>query len=101
MKRIDRQRRREIGIRIALGAERRRILTSVFVRAVGQLAIGVGIGTVAAFGLNLMDADFIGGHVQIMLPLVATLMFLVGLIAAVGPARRGLNIQPTEALKNL
>jgi hypothetical protein len=95
------QRRREIGIRIALGADRRQILTSIFIRAMGQLAIGILLGTGAAFGLNrLMGSDFIGGHVQIMLPLVATLMFLVGLIAAVGPARRGLSIQPTEALKD-
>jgi putative ABC transport system permease protein len=95
------QRRREIGIRIALGADRRRILTSIFVRAMAQLAIGVLLGTVAAFALNrLMGTDFIGGHVQIMLPLVGTLMFLVGLIATVGPARRGLSIQPTEALRD-
>ena len=96
------QRRREIGIRIALGADRRRILSSIFVRAMCQLAIGVMLGTIAAFALNsLMGSDFIGGHVRIMLPLVATLMFLVGLVAAVGPARRGLSIQPTEALKDV
>jgi ABC-type lipoprotein release transport system permease subunit len=35
----------------------------------------------------------------ILLPGVATLMLIVGLLAALGPARRGLAVQPTEALR--
>ena len=34
-----------------------------------------------------------------MLPVVAAFMTVVGLLAALGPARRGLSIQPTEALR--
>ncbi|HEY0035551.1 MAG TPA: ABC transporter permease, partial [Longimicrobium sp.] len=42
------QRRREIGIRAALGAHPRRILRNIFSRALGQLAMGVGLGLAAA-----------------------------------------------------
>jgi ABC-type lipoprotein release transport system permease subunit len=34
-----------------------------------------------------------------MMPAIAGLMLIVGLLAALGPARRGLAVQPTEALR--
>jgi ABC-type lipoprotein release transport system permease subunit len=40
-----------------------------------------------------------GRQAHIVLPIVASLIMLVGLLAALGPARRGLAIQPTEALR--
>ena len=40
-----------------------------------------------------------GGKEFVLLPAVAGLMFVVGVLAAVGPARRGLSVQPTEALR--
>ena len=43
------RRRREIGIRAALGAHPRRILASIFSRALGQLALGLMVGAAAAF----------------------------------------------------
>jgi ABC-type antimicrobial peptide transport system permease subunit len=39
------------------------------------------------------------GNAAIVLPLVGFFMMAVGFIAALGPARRGLRIQPTEALR--
>jgi predicted permease len=94
------QRRREIGIRAALGAQPRRILATVLSRALGQLATGVLIGLAIAGILDLvMDGDLMGGHAEVMLPLVVLLMFGIGSLAAIGPARRGFRIQPTEALK--
>jgi ABC-type lipoprotein release transport system permease subunit len=36
----------------------------------------------------------------VLFPVVVVVMFLVGLLAAAGPARRGLAVQPTEALRN-
>ncbi|MFC1529355.1 hypothetical protein ACFL6R_01430 [Gemmatimonadota bacterium] len=39
------------------------------------------------------------GKGLILLPLVAVLMMLVGLLAVLGPARRGLAVQPTEAMR--
>ena len=95
------RRRREIGIRSALGAGARSVLWSVMSRAMLQIVVGVGIGIGLA---TLVDRASQGGTTAgrgaIVLPAVAMLMLIVGLIAAIGPARRALAIQPTEALRS-
>ena len=89
------RRTREIGIRSALGADSRRLLRDIFARASAQLGAGVLAGLLlAAFVRGPME-----GKGLILLPIVAALMMAVGLVAALGPARRGLAIQPTEALR--
>jgi hypothetical protein len=95
------RRRREIGIRAALGANRRRLLAGIFGRALGQLAIGTGVGLAGAFAVQsaLEGELFEQGSGPMLLPIVAAVMSIVGLIAAAGPARKGLGIQPTEALR--
>ena len=94
------RRRREIGIRSALGAGARSVLWSVLSRAMGQIAIGivVGIGVMALLD-TATEGEMLGGRSAFLLPAVAVLMSVVGLLAAVGPARRALRIQPTEALR--
>jgi putative ABC transport system permease protein len=95
------QRRREIGIRSALGAHPRRLLAGVFARAFGQIALGVLVGAViAGLGEFAMDGEFMGGNGAVLLPIVAVLMAGAGLIATLGPALRGLRIHPTEALRD-
>lgn len=93
------RRRREIGIRAALGADPRRILGSVFSRAAGQLAVGLVTGAAAAALLAPSMPDREMGNLPAFIPAVAALMLGVGLLAALGPARRGLRIQPMEALR--
>ena len=93
------QRRREIGIRVALGGKAYAILGSVFARALRQLATGIAFGVLAAAGLNALDPDLLSGRALILLPAVSLLMLLVGLAAAFEPLRRGLGVQPTEALR--
>lgn len=94
------RRRKEIGIRVALGADPNRILRSVFSRAIGQLAIGIAVGVAAAALLDgAMNGELMGGQGAVVLPVVSVIMMAVGLLAALGPARRGLRIQPTEALR--
>lgn len=94
------QRRREIGVRSALGADPRQILGSVFSRALRQLVVGLVVGAAAAAMVDrLTGGELMGGQGAILLPGVSMLMLVVGLLAAVGPARRGLRIQPTEALR--
>jgi putative ABC transport system permease protein len=88
------QRRREIGIRIALGADRRRVLGSVFRRAAGQL----GLGVVAGLALAWVVQGYGGGSL-VLLPVVAVLAVLLGAVAALGPARNALGVQPTEVMK--
>jgi putative ABC transport system permease protein len=94
------QRRREIGIRSALGASGRGILASIMARAVRQLALGVGVGLTMAIGIDLAAGGVLmNGRGLFVVPATAVFMLIVGLLAAVGPARRGLRVQPTEALR--
>ncbi|MQA91905.1 MAG: FtsX-like permease family protein [Gemmatimonas sp.] len=95
------QRRREIGIRSALGAPSGRLLAGVFRRAINQLAAGALIGGLVAFviGVYVPIQQLGGWEVPGVLPATAVLMIVVGLLAAAGPARRGLRIEPTEAMR--
>jgi putative ABC transport system permease protein len=94
------QRRREIGIRAALGAPPSRILRSVLIRATRQLALGLGIGLVVTVAINRASGGAtMSGTGLVLVPVTVALMLVVGLLAATGPARRGLRVQPTEALR--
>jgi predicted permease len=94
------RRRREIGIRIALGADRRRVLTGIFSRAALQVGAGVTLGiTVAAIMVPVTAGEMKGFNAFLVLPVVAVFMLAVGALAALGPARRGLAIQPSVVLK--
>ena len=95
------QRRREIGIRLALGADGRRILWTMFSRATVQLLAGAGLGTaVAVLADRLAGGDLLSGQATMATAGVVLLMTIVGLLAALGPARLGLRIEPTEALRD-
>lgn len=95
------QRRREIGIRAALGAPASRILRSVLSRAMRQLALGLGIGVAIAIAIDrAAGGSLVTGAGFLFVPSTVALMLIVGLIAAAGPARRGLSVQPTEALRS-
>ena len=94
------KRRREIGIRIALGADPRRVLTGIFSRAAVQVGAGIALGiTIAAIVLQFTAGEMNGFNAFLVLPAVALFMLAVGAIAALGPARRGLAIQPSAVLK--
>ena len=92
---------REIGIRVALGADGRRVLMGIFGRASAQIGAGVVAGlAVAAVAEFMTPGGNLGGRGLVLFPIVVGVMFAVGLLAAAGPARRGLAVQPTEALRN-
>lgn len=94
------KRRKEIGIRVALGAPPRQVLRSIFSRVARQVALGLALGTVAAALLeSASGGDLLGGRGAVLLPAFAAIMAIVALLAAMGPARRGLGIEPTEALR--
>lgn len=94
------RRRREIGIRAALGADRNRLLAGIFSRVFAQLGSGAAVGMIGAVGVGkLMEGEMLENQLLIILPMVVVLMMTVGLAAALGPARQGLRIQPTEALR--
>jgi hypothetical protein len=92
------QRTREIAIRSALGAAPHRLLMSIFGRAGRQLGTGLLVGSLlGAVVLDGLDVTFTRGVA--LTGAVACLMLAVGLLAALGPARRGLRIQASEALR--
>jgi putative ABC transport system permease protein len=94
------QRRKEIGIRAALGADGGQLLRSIFTRAALQLAAGIVVGTVLALLIDrASEGEMLGTFGRALLPVAAGIMTIVGLFATIGPARRGLRIQPTEALR--
>ncbi len=95
-------RRREIGIRTALGARPGRLLASIFARALWQIAAGVAVGVTAALVLHRwLNIEVEGGwHIPGILPAAAILIMTIGLLSAAGPARRAVRVHPTEALRD-
>ena len=92
------QRTREIGIRTALGARPHELLLSVFGRVARQLVLGLLAGSLMS-GAIFLSLDLSFGRATSLLLSVAGMMAVVGLLAALGPALRGLRIQASEALR--
>jgi putative ABC transport system permease protein len=97
------QRRQELGIRMALGAERSDIVRLVVSQGMMLAAVGLGIGLLAAVLLTRLVSSFlydIGTH-DITTFALATLVFLgIALVASYVPARRATAVDPTEALRH-
>lgn len=91
------RRRKEIGIRTALGAHPARLLANIFSRTAWQLGLGGFFG--ALLGGALLIDNGLTGPEAIFLGGVVVLMLTAGLAATLGPARRGLGIEPMEALR--
>ena len=93
------QRRREIGIRLALGGRARRVAVAVVRRQLRQVAIGLLVGgIVTAHSLYLMKNAVTAGGTLRMVAYVAA-MVGVCVVATIVPARRALRVQPGEAMK--
>ena len=96
-------RRREIGVRMALGATRMSVANLVL----RQGSILIGTGLIAGLGLSLAMGRLIKGFLYEVKPLdaityvaVAVLLSGIGLLAALIPARRAATIQPMRALRD-
>ena len=92
------RRTREIGIRIALGANPRNVLRTVFARAGRQLGGGIIAGNALILFLA-WRADSLTASLAVSSAITSVLMAAVGVLACAAPARRALRIQPTEALR--
>jgi predicted permease len=97
------QRTQEIGIRMALGASRGRVQRGVLARTLTLVAVGIGVGTVAAFAAARMIAALLFGT-EPTDPMtyagMVVLLMVVALVAGYLPARRASRINPMVALRN-
>ncbi|NKB89302.1 MAG: FtsX-like permease family protein [Acidobacteria bacterium] len=94
-------RTREIGIRSALGGRPGSILRTVFGASLKQMAAGVVLAVALAVALDgLADGGIVGEKGLALVPATALILIVVGVLAALGPARRGLRIEPTDALRS-
>jgi putative ABC transport system permease protein len=100
---LVRQQTREIGIRIALGADTRRVLEFALGGAIRVAIVGVGIGAVISFvGSRMLTAQLFaispgdpvafGGAASVLVVAIAVASFI--------PARRATRIDPTQALRS-
>jgi putative ABC transport system permease protein len=103
------RRTREIGVRVALGGSRHRILMATFRRPLIQMGLGVLAGIAIIVAATVMypysdgpGADEAGGLTAAAVMMqagYAALMFGVCMLACVVPTRRALNVEPTVALR--
>ena len=97
------QRTHEIGVRMALGAERRQVLLLILGQGFRMAIAGVAIGIVLAFSLTrLMSSQLFGvtGHDPLTFAAVALVLIAVALIACWLPARRATRVDPVVALRS-
>jgi len=101
------RRTREIGVRVALGASRQRVVVAIFRRPLLQVALGVVVGTAIIFtaATLIKYTEFPGSESDLTLQGMAMIvgygivMLGVSMLGCVVPTRRALNIEPTIALR--
>jgi predicted permease len=96
------RRKREIGIRIAIGASRPQVMRLVLIRASVLLAVGTVLGTLAALAIGGQFAPILYGvspRDPVTFALAALLMAAIAFTAAWLPARRATLIEPASALR--
>jgi predicted permease len=97
------QRTGEIGIRMALGADRWRVVKMVLRRAFSQVGTGLALGIPAAIGAGRLMKDQLFGVKPwdpVMLAFATLLLALAAVLASVIPARRAAGVEPMVALRN-
>lgn len=96
------QQTREIGIRLALGADRGDVFRLVVRGGLVLIAVGLGIGLLFSFGLAHVLAGLLVGLNPLDLPVfggVTLLLITISFLACYLPARRAMRIDPAVTLK--
>ncbi len=97
------QRARDIGIRMALGAQPGSVLAMMVGIGMRQVALGLVIGLAAAFAITRLAASLLIGISPtdpLAFALTPALLALVALVSVYAPARRATRIDPTRALRS-
>jgi ABC-type antimicrobial peptide transport system permease subunit len=96
------RRRREVGIRMALGAERVDVLLLVLKNAAFLVGAGLVTGLAGAWAATRLLKSFLFGvsdHDPLTIISISLLLLACGLVAALFPARRAASIDPMQALR--
>jgi putative ABC transport system permease protein len=97
------QRTSEIGLRMALGADRWQVVRMVLRGAFSQIGIGLALGIPAAIGAGKLMSDQLFGvrpWDPVMLTMATLLLGMAALLASLIPARRAAGVEPMVALRN-
>jgi putative ABC transport system permease protein len=96
------RRTREVGIRMALGAERRDVLLLILRNAAVLVIWGLALGLACALAATRLLKSFlfgVGQYDPFTIVMVSVLLVVCGLMAALVPARRAASIDPMQALR--
>lgn len=97
------RRRREIGIRMALGADRTAVIRAVLGRVAATLAIGGGTGAVLTAGTGPLVSSMVLGvspDEPLLLVSIIVMLAVIALVSCAGPVRRSLRVDPLVALRD-
>ena len=96
-------RTREIAVRVALGASRRRVIGMILFDVVKLVTPGVAVGLVLTAVLNRLNSENMGISISNVEPLAyvagAAIAVLVAVLASLVPARRAASVQPMVAMR--
>jgi putative ABC transport system permease protein len=95
-------RTRELGLRLAVGAQPRQVLLLVLKQGLALTVVGVVLGLAAAFGLTRLLSGLLFGVTAVDVTTFASislLLVIVSLLACYLPARRAMRIDPLSALR--
>jgi ABC-type antimicrobial peptide transport system permease subunit len=95
------QRNQEMGIRMAMGAQRTDIITLVLKSVAATVAAGMVVGLAASIALNRIVSHWVQSSSRdpLTLLVVAVLLVAIALLACFWPARRAANLDPMKALR--
>lgn len=96
------KRRREIGIRVALGANRSGVMRAMLSRVFAIVAIGVGLGALLSAGTGPLVSSMVLGvspGEPALLAAIVAMLAVITLLSSVGPLRRSLRVDPLTALR--
>jgi hypothetical protein len=97
-------RTREIAVRVALGASRRRVIGMILFDVVRLVTPGVMAGLILTAALNRLNAENMGISLSNVEPLAyvfgAAIAILVAVLAGLAPARRAASVQPMVAMRS-